>query len=179
MRVLHRNGLRRPDELAVIIQSFETANLRKLSRLTDVRLVQLLDAAGRAVRLRRRRRRPHLRRTWSRRPACRGSPGTPTASARTRTCSCRATPPARCSPPTTVVRDAHRAGLVVHAWTFRAENQFLPLDFRIGTDPDARGDVTAEYELFLRLGLDGVFSDHPDTAVAAVNAVRRHRQPAT
>jgi glycerophosphoryl diester phosphodiesterase len=69
--------------------------------------------------------------------------------------------------PTTVVRDAHRAGLLVHAWTFRAENQFLPLDLRIGTDPNARGDIIAEYELFLRLGLDGMFSDHPDTAVAA------------
>ena len=42
------------------------------------------------------------------------------------------------------------------------------MDFRIGTDPNARGDITAEYELFLGLGLDGVFSDHPDTAVAAL-----------
>ncbi|WP_240639474.1 glycerophosphodiester phosphodiesterase family protein [Micromonospora ureilytica] len=66
-----------------------------------------------------------------------------------------------------VIRDAHREHLLVHSWTFRAENQFLPVDFRIGTDPNARGDITAEYELFLGLGLDGVFSDHPDTAVAA------------
>jgi glycerophosphoryl diester phosphodiesterase len=78
-----------------------------------------------------------------------------------------------------VVHDAHRAGLAVHAWTFRAENRFLPPEFRIGADPDARGDVTAEYEGFLRLGVDGFFTDHPDTAVAAVNAVRRHRQPAS
>ena len=69
--------------------------------------------------------------------------------------------------PTSVIRDAHRQKLVVHAWTFRAENQFLPVDFRIGTDPNARGDITSEYELFFDLGLDGVFSDHPDTAVAA------------
>jgi glycerophosphoryl diester phosphodiesterase len=76
-----------------------------------------------------------------------------------------------------VVRDAHRAGLAVHAWTFRAENRFLPPEHRIGADPNARGDVTAEYEDFLRLGVDGFFTDYPDTAVAAVNAVRRHREP--
>ena len=57
-----------------------------------------------------------------------------------------------------MIRDAHRERLLVHAWTFRAENQFLPVDFRIGADPNARGDITAEYELFLGLGLDGVFS---------------------
>ncbi|MCM0675007.1 hypothetical protein NCC78_09940 [Micromonospora phytophila] len=37
--------------------------------------------------------------------------------------------------PTTLVRDAHREGLIVHAWTFPAENQFLPADLRIGTEP--------------------------------------------
>lgn len=73
----------------------------------------------------------------------------------------------RLLPATSVVRDAHRQGLIVHTWTHRAENQFLPADLRIGTDPNARGDIYAEYELFFRLGVDGVFSDHPDTAVAA------------
>lgn len=73
--------------------------------------------------------------------------------------------------PTSIVSDAHRAGLAVHAWTFRAENSFLPVDFRLGDEPAARGDLISEYELFLRLGVDGVFTDHPDTAVAAVNAV--------
>ena len=52
-------------------------------------------------------------------------------------------------PASPVVHDAHLAGLAVHAWTFRAENRFLPPEFRIGADPDARGDVIAEYELFL------------------------------
>jgi glycerophosphoryl diester phosphodiesterase len=66
-----------------------------------------------------------------------------------------------------LVDEAHEVGLAVHAWTFRAENRFLPLDFRIGADPDARGDIISEYELFLRLGIDGLFTDHPDTAVAA------------
>ncbi|MEH1126507.1 hypothetical protein [Micromonospora sp. CPCC 206061] len=48
-----------------------------------------------------------------------------------------------------------------------AENQFTAAPFRIGTDPNARGANTAEYALFFGLGLDGVFADHPDTAVAA------------
>ena len=43
----------------------------------------------------------------------------------------------------------------------------LPADFRIGADPNARGDIFAEFALYYRLGIDGVFSDHPDTAVAA------------
>jgi glycerophosphoryl diester phosphodiesterase len=77
--------------------------------------------------------------------------------------------------PTTLVGDAHRAGLVVHPWTFRRENNFLPLDFRQGNPANplflaAPGDLPAELELFWRLGVDGLFSDNPDVAVAT-----RHR----
>ena len=69
--------------------------------------------------------------------------------------------------PTTLVDDAHRAGLLVHPYTLRNENTFLPADFRSSADPAAYGDAFAEYALFYRLGVDGLFSDHPDTAVAA------------
>jgi len=78
-----------------------------------------------------------------------------------------------------MVPAAHAAGLAVHAWTFRAENQFLPPDCRIGPSLSDRGDIICEYEFFLGLGVDGLFTDHPDTAVAAVNALRRHRSPVT
>ena len=77
----------------------------------------------------------------------------------------------RLKAPTTLVADAHRAGLVVHPYTFRPENTFLPEDFREG-DPSspeylrARGDQPAELALFYRLGVDGVFADNADTAVA-------------
>jgi glycerophosphoryl diester phosphodiesterase len=62
-------------------------------------------------------------------------------------------------PPSNVVRDAHAAGLFVHAYTFRNEARRLASDFN--------GNPQAEYELFYKLGVDGVFTDFPDTAVAA------------
>jgi glycerophosphoryl diester phosphodiesterase len=58
-------------------------------------------------------------------------------------------------------------GLLVHLFTFRDENQFLPADFRVGSDPNAKGDAFSEYDAFFDLGIDGLFSDYPDTAVAA------------
>jgi glycerophosphoryl diester phosphodiesterase len=73
----------------------------------------------------------------------------------------------RSLPPTTFVKDAHRAGLVVHPYTFRNENTFLPLELRSSADPAAYGNAIAEYEQFYDLGVDGLFSDNPDTAVEA------------
>ena len=75
-------------------------------------------------------------------------------------------------PPTSLIADAHQVRLLVHAWTFRNENFFLPVDFRIGdsadlTFPAQYGNAFAEYKLFFSLGLDGLFSDNPDTAVEA------------
>ena len=62
-------------------------------------------------------------------------------------------------PATSVVKDAHAAGLFVHAYTFRNEAKRLASDFK--------GDPKAEYKLFFNLGVDGVFSDFTDTAKAA------------
>ena len=61
--------------------------------------------------------------------------------------------------PTSLVRDAHRARLVVHPYTFRNEPVFLSPDYQL--------DPIAEYVQFYRLGVDGLFSDFPDTAFAA------------
>ncbi|MDT7617419.1 MAG: glycerophosphoryl diester phosphodiesterase [Pseudonocardiales bacterium] len=69
--------------------------------------------------------------------------------------------------PTPLVVDAHAAGLLVHVYTFRNENRFLPADLRRGDDPTNYGDVFREYAAFLAAGVDGMFTDNPDTAVAA------------
>ncbi len=61
--------------------------------------------------------------------------------------------------PTTLIADAHKAGLFVHAYTFRDEKRRLAFDYK--------GDPQAEYLQFYRLGLDGLFSDFTDTAIAA------------
>ena len=65
----------------------------------------------------------------------------------------------RTTAPTNFVALAHAAGLAVHPWTFRNEPQHLAAEYG--------GDPAAEYLQFLALGVDGVFSDFADTAVAA------------
>ena len=73
----------------------------------------------------------------------------------------------RLATPTGLVERAHHAGLAVHAWTFRSENAFLPPELRYGTAKAGYGDAAAEYASFRALGVEGVFTDHPDLAVAA------------
>ncbi|MEV6599602.1 glycerophosphodiester phosphodiesterase [Actinoplanes sp. NPDC051346] len=69
--------------------------------------------------------------------------------------------------PTRLVADAHAAGLRVMPYTFRAENQFLPAELRTGTDPAAYGRALDEQVIFLRTGIDGLFTDQPDIGVLA------------
>ena len=76
----------------------------------------------------------------------------------------------RLGAPSALVADAHKAGLAVHAWTFRAENHFLPTDLRRGEQAAAHGDLAAELEAFYTAGVDAVFSDFPAAAVAARKA---------
>jgi glycerophosphoryl diester phosphodiesterase len=68
---------------------------------------------------------------------------------------------------TTLVADAHAAGLKVHPYTFRAENTFLPIDYRVGTDATAYGRAIDEQVRFLRTGIDGLFTDQSDIGVVA------------
>jgi len=70
-------------------------------------------------------------------------------------------------PATSLVADAHAAGLAVHPWTVRAENAFLPLKLRRGTAPADHGDVDAVYSALFASGIDGLFSDFPGLAVKA------------
>lgn len=61
--------------------------------------------------------------------------------------------------PTSLVADAHKLGLKVHAWTFRPENYFLPKDFQ--------GRPEDEIRRFMDTGLDGFFTDDPAVGVKA------------
>jgi glycerophosphoryl diester phosphodiesterase len=67
--------------------------------------------------------------------------------------------------PTSLVADAHRAGLLITPYTFRNENSFLPADFQRGSNPADYGNAIAEYLLFFEVGVDGMFTDNTDTAV--------------
>ncbi|GAA2261249.1 glycerophosphoryl diester phosphodiesterase [Streptomyces ruber] len=73
----------------------------------------------------------------------------------------------RLTRPTTLVDDAHDAGLVVHPYTMRNENSFLPADHREGTDPAAHGDVFGAFRTYFETGIDGIFTDNPDTGLLA------------
>jgi glycerophosphoryl diester phosphodiesterase len=67
--------------------------------------------------------------------------------------------------PTALVHDAHAANLKVIPYTFRAENQFLPADYQIGTDPNAYGRAIDEQITYLNAGIDGLFTDQADIGV--------------
>jgi glycerophosphoryl diester phosphodiesterase len=74
--------------------------------------------------------------------------------------------------PTTLVTDAHHAGLLVHPYTFRAENNFLPVDFQTSAVPSDYGRAIDEQITYLRAGLDGLFTDQADIGVVARAAFR-------
>jgi glycerophosphoryl diester phosphodiesterase len=166
---LRRAGLDRPRS-PVFIQSFEVGNLKQLNGLTRVPLVQLLDATGKPYDF-----------VVSGDPRTYADLATPEGLAEIATYAdgvgvnknliVPRDAQNRLGTPTRLVRDAHQAGLIVHGWTFRRENSFLPEDFRAGNPASpvylaATGDFPAELRLFYGLGIDGVFSDNPDAAVA-------------
>jgi len=68
------------------------------------------------------------------------------------------------------VMNAHAAQLAVHVWTFRAENQFLPNDFKLGAAPGDHGNLDGEIARYLSREIDGFFTDFPAIGVRARNA---------
>ena len=170
VKLLHKYGFdSRRDP--VVIQSFEISNLIRLNKLTKVRLVQLINCQGG----------PYDQRVLGRTTSY-ADMVTP---AGLRAVSRYADQVGICKnvmiprnldntlgTPTSVIGDAHRAGLVVVGWTFRRENNFLPADFWRGSDPAAPGDLVREIRVFLRAGMDQFFTDNPDLGVLAARKSR-------
>jgi glycerophosphoryl diester phosphodiesterase len=142
LETLSRHGKRAKSD-AVFIQSFEPANLRLLRPQTQLRLVLLLEATADV---------------------------SPARLAEIRTFAdgigpnTRLIVPANADgtlrEPTSLVADAHQAGLLVHVWTLRSEAAFL--------SPTYGGDPMKEHRQFASLGVDGIFTDFPDVAFAAL-----------
>jgi glycerophosphoryl diester phosphodiesterase len=174
VQTLRANGYRGANA-PVFIQSFEVGNLQQLNRMTNVPLVQLIDATGKPYDF-----------VVSGDPRTYADLVTPAGLAEIATYAdgvgvnkdliVPRDAQNRLLSPTTLIRDAHRAELLVHSWTFRRENTFLPEDFRQGNPASpvylqATGDFPAELRLYYKLGLDGVFSDNSDVAVAVRHQV--------
>jgi glycerophosphoryl diester phosphodiesterase len=135
----------------VLIQCFEVDALRSLDQSTDAPLLQLVASGGGPA--------DHPDQTYA-------SMITPEGLAEIRsyadwigadTALIEPTPGA----PTALITDAHAAGLKVAAWTFRAENLFLPPADRLGTDPAAHGRMRERLARFEGYGLDAAFMDQP------------------
>lgn len=123
----------------VFIQSFDPTNLRQLSDMTHLPLVQLLEhELG------------DMRRIAEYADAIGIAKSLATAKA---------------------VTDAHALDLAVHVWTFRAENEFLPDDLKIGDAAAEHGNLDAEIERYLSRGIDGFFTDFPAIGVRVRNAM--------
>ncbi|MFG3204472.1 glycerophosphodiester phosphodiesterase [Streptomyces sp. NPDC048192] len=69
--------------------------------------------------------------------------------------------------PTTLVADAHKVGLVLHPYTMRNENPFLPAEYRKGSAADGYGDPFGAFRTYFATGIDGVFTDNADTGLLA------------
>jgi glycerophosphoryl diester phosphodiesterase len=165
---LRDHGLDRR-ESGVHLQSFEPTCLHRLRERTDLRLVQLVEAAGAPVDL-----------------AAAGDPTTyddlasprglrMVASYADAVGLAKARLLGRPDLAEALVDQAHLSGLQVLAWTLREENRFLSPRFRRGQTPGRRGDAAAELAALLDAGVDGVFCDHPDLALAARDAWRPAR----
>jgi len=154
---LEKAGYRSADD-PVFIQSFEVGVLERLAEVTQLRLVQLVAGEGGPAD------RPDL--TYA-------AMVTPAGLAGIAEYAGAVGPEIRLvltpeGAPAPLVADAHAAGLMLHAWTLRRENAFLPEPLRRGDNPAGNGDFPGLLALLKAAGVDGVFTDNPGDAVAAL-----------
>jgi glycerophosphoryl diester phosphodiesterase len=165
-KLLHRHGKDKRNS-PVILQSFEPTSIQRLNKLVDNPLVVLLSAAN--------------TRPWdfvetgdSRTVADLITPkglreiaGYAQGIGPTLDLVITKKADGSLDKETTLVADAHKVGLILHPYTMRNENPFLPAEFRKGTDADAYGDAFGAFKRYFATGIDGVFTDNPDTGVLA------------
>lgn len=160
VQALHANGYR-GRHAPVFIQSFEAGNLRRLRTLTELPLVQLLAPAGM----------PYDEQLSGGRVSYEVM-ATPEGLAQIARYAdavgveknryilpldaAGRLNPANAS---RFIAAAHACGLRVHAWTFRPENRFLPVNLRSDGPPGASGDLAGELKIFCQAGVDGCFVD--------------------
>ena len=162
--MLKKKGLDQADS-AVFIQSFEVSNLKQLNGMIEVNLVQLMEAADKQpfdlVTAGDKRTYADLAKPEGLKEIATYADGIGPYK--------RLIVPEDANKallaPTTLVADAHAAGLLVHPYTFRPEAQFLAKEYG--------GDPAKEYQQFFQLGVDGLFTDTPDLGVAAREAWRK------
>lgn len=162
----HRNGYK-GSQAPVYIQSFEVNNLKELKNLTELRLLQLYESdkwkqpydqvvLGTGL-------------TYGDMAASGGLKEVAKYAAAVGPDKSYIIPrdsENRLGTPTNFVTDAHMVGLKVHPYTFRAENVFLPAEYRSAdTSESAIGDFSAELRIYIATGIDGLFSDQPDVPV--------------
>ncbi len=148
----------------VFIQSFEVGNLIALSHKTGLRLIQLVEAQGGPPD------RPgetyaHMMTPEGLKEIARYASGIGPA----KDLLIARNADGSLGNPTGLISAAHAAGLKVHPWTFRAENYFLPTNYRSSADPAATGNLTAEIKAFIAAGVDGLFSDFSGIARTAID----------
>ncbi len=145
----------------VFIQSFETANLKALKQITDVSLVQLVNDIGQPYDfIAHPQHHDNSSRTYRDLVTPQGLREIADYADAIGVNKRLIVPTGADGyllPPTLLLDDAHAQGLQVHGWTFRNEEVFLA--------PDYQGNPKLEYQQFYRLGIDGLFSDFPDTAL--------------
>jgi glycerophosphoryl diester phosphodiesterase len=163
LKMLAQFGMDKPGSL-VFIQSFEVGNLQALHTKTKLPLIQLMDESGSPAD------RPDLPYTSMATAAGLKTVATYASGiGPNKSMVIPRTILGNLGEPSTFVADAHAAGLKVHPWTFRRENYFLPLSAKSGINPVGIGDLESEIRAFIAAGVDGIFSDNPAQAVAAVN----------
>jgi glycerophosphoryl diester phosphodiesterase len=163
LEALRRHGYSKRSD-PICIQSFEVANLRMLRRRTDLSLVQLISPTGQPF---------DFTEAGDRRSYLDLMSD---AGLREIATYADAIGPHKAmivnygdqgGRDTGLARRARAAGLGVHPWTLRAENEFLPVALRSPGDVSAPGDLKSEIQALLDAGVTGFFSDHPDLAVRA------------